>query len=54
MTKPKSAATSKHATEDQGNMLQQKWENIYLYFQIQSNTMSNIQKILFLYSTTSS
>jgi len=26
MTKPMSTATSKHATEYQGNMLQQKWE----------------------------
>jgi hypothetical protein len=54
MSKPKSSATRKHVTEDQGNMLQQKWENRCLYSQIQSNTMYNKHKILSLYPTTSS
>jgi hypothetical protein len=36
-----SSATRKHVNEDQGNMLQQKWENKCLYSQTQSNTMYN-------------
>ena len=54
MLKPKSSATRKHVTEDQGNMLQQKLKNRCLFSQIQSNTRYNIQKILSLYPTTSS
>lgn len=49
-----STATGKNVSEDQGNMLQQKWENKCLYSQIQNNTIYNIQKILSLYPTTSS
>jgi len=54
MSQPKSSATTKHVNENHGNMLQQKWENRCLYFQIQCNTRYNIQKILSLYPTTSS
>ena len=43
MSKPKLSTTRKHTTEDQSNILQQKWENRCLYSQIQSNTMYNIQ-----------
>ena len=34
MSKPKSSATRKCVNEDQGNMLQQKWENRRLYSKI--------------------